>query len=96
MIEWKDKVGASLLAKRRALNRPSYRTFGENWLLIHDTPGLQDYPEHFALACQHLSELLAEPVPFACDFDCVFIHSHLFLFRWTRGTLDYSYDKHEG
>lgn len=96
MIEWKNKIGASLLAKRRALNRPSYQTFRENWLLIHDTSGLPDYPEHFTLACRHLDELFLKPGTFPRDFDCVFIHSHLFLFRWAKGALDYSYDNHEG
>jgi hypothetical protein len=96
MMEWKDKIGASLLAKRRALNRPNYQTYGQNWLLIHDTPGLPDYPGHIEFACQHLSELFREPAPVARDFDCVFVHSHLLLFRWTKDGLDYNYDKHEG
>lgn len=96
MIEWKDKIAASLLAKRRALNRPGYRTFGQDWLLIHDTPGLPDYPEQVTLACQHLNDLFLAPASFVHDFDCVFIHSHLLLCRWTKGLLECSYDKHKG
>jgi hypothetical protein len=90
MIEWEHKVGVALLSKRRALNRPSYQIFGKNWLLIHDTPGLPDYREHFDHACRHLSELFSKSSPLSRDFDCVFVHSHLFLFRWMSGALDSS------
>jgi hypothetical protein len=96
MMEWEKKIGASLLAKRRTLNGRSYEVFRKNWLLIHDTPGLPDYPEHFALACQHLGQLLSKSPPFSRDFDSVYVHSNLFLFRWMAGALDYSYNRHEG
>ena len=96
MIAWKTKIGASLLSKRRALNRPSYRIFQKNWLLIHDTPCLPDYREHFDFASRYLVELFTESGTFKRDFDCVFVHSHLFLFRWSQGALDWNYDRPVG
>jgi len=40
MREWHDKIAWALEAKRERLNRPGFRRFQENWLLIYDHPAL--------------------------------------------------------
>lgn len=80
--EWKNKIARALTIKRQKLNQAGFRSFDENWLLIHDEPRLPNQNLVQYRAERDLNALFLEPSGVARDFDRVFIHSGLNLFRW--------------
>jgi hypothetical protein len=82
MCDWQDKIALALEAKRERLNRPGFRLFEKNWLLIYDHPGLSNDPLTFNEAPKLVSRVFSTPSNHRLDFDTVFIVSGRYLFRW--------------
>lgn len=86
--ERKQKISKVLNSKRQKLNQKDFQRFDENWLHIYDYPPLPDYECDLEIMVEHIGNLLSEPTIYTKDFDCVFIHSGKFLFRWRNGALE--------
>jgi hypothetical protein len=82
MCDWRDKIASALKSKRSKLSNPGFQHFDQNWLLIHDEPGLANDIFSHDRACRHMTSLFSEPVISASDYDTIFILSNLYLFRW--------------
>ena len=96
MRDWQAKIARSLAAKREGLNRPGFRHFERNWLLIYDQPGLGDDPFTYDEAPRHFAELFSSPPKCQTDFDAVFVLSCRYLFRWHQNQLSWHYDRTRG
>lgn len=96
LTDWIEKIEHRLQSKRQNFNQPDFQVFGENWLLIHDSPGLsRDEPTRDE-AIQRLRCLLAQPSNVQRDFDAIFIQSDRHWFRWRRPQLSYHFHGFEG
>lgn len=96
LTDWIEKIERRLCAKRQNYNQPGFQIFAENWLLIHDSPGLsRDEPTRDG-AIQRLQHLLAQPSNVQRDFDVIFVQSDRHWFRWRRPQLCYHFHAFEG
>lgn len=91
MCDWRDKIASRLDSKRSKLSKPGFQHFDQNWLLIHDEPGLANDAFTHDRACRHLAALFAAPFTGARDFDTVFLLSDRYLFRWHEQQLSLNY-----
>lgn len=94
MHHWRDKIASTLERKRAKLAKPGFQLFDQNWLLIHDEPGLANDTFTHDRACRHVEALFSVPYAGTRDFDTVFLFSDRYLFRWHQQqiTLNYSTD----
>jgi len=92
MRDWRDKVASTLERKRTKLGHPEFQLFDQNWLLIHDEPGLANDTFTYDRACRHAADLFATPLTDARDFDTVFLLSNRYLFRWHQQKLTLHYE----
>jgi len=94
MRDWRDKIASTLESKRVKLSNPGFSIFDQNWLLIHDEPGLANDTFTYDRACRHMAALFSTPTAFPRDFDAVFLLSDRYLFRWFQNHLTLNYDQH--
>jgi len=87
MLDWLETIRAALNSKREKFNKMNFKKFDENWLLIHNHRPLPNNKFTEQLAAQHLNNLFNEVSNFASNFDTVFVHSGVFLFRWQKEEL---------
>ena len=84
---WGNQVYNLIAGKRDKLNRPGFRLFPQNWLLLHDEPGIFDVP-HIANPSLEVLKLVLKSNPaLPHNFNTVFILSWDFLFRFQNGGL---------
>jgi hypothetical protein len=93
MRDWHDKIASTLKSKRANLAKPGFQLFDQNWLLIHDEPGLANDTFTYDRACHHTAALFSAPFAGARDFDAVFLLSDRYLFRWHQKNLTLNYDQ---
>jgi hypothetical protein len=91
MREWAEKIALALEAKRERLNRPGFRLFHENWLLIYDHPGLGNDGLTYREAPEAVSRLFAARSAHRSEFEAVFIVSGRYLFRGRAGQVSWRY-----
>jgi len=82
MLEWRQEIATTLNSKRQKFNQVDYQVFDENWLLIHNYRPLPNDEFTQQRAGQLLNCLFLEASGVARDFDTIFVHSGVFLFRW--------------
>ena len=92
MCDWRDKVATALERKRAKLGHPDFQLFHQNWLLIHDEPGLANDRFTCDRAWQHAAALFSVPFVGARDFDTTFLLSNRYLFHWHQQVLSLHYE----
>jgi hypothetical protein len=88
--EWRAKLTATIVSKREKLNKPNFRRFDRNWLLIHDEPAHNHHADH---AVEVLSKISLPMRRFNIDFDEIFLLSGKFLFGCHHGIVRYHFDE---
>jgi hypothetical protein len=94
ILEWGEKIEKRWKLKLKKLNQPGFRTFDENWLLIHEEFGVTSQRDVRPM-CQQLANFLTVDAGYANEFDLVFINSFKCLFKWQSGKLSWNYSERE-